>query len=73
MKIGRLPLIAGSLGCAACTGTKTPEPDPAKLDALIASMESDTEVPGKTERLIASVEKVSPERIDPNLVAAVAD
>ncbi len=74
MKIKHLPLMfAVSLGCVACAETKKPEPDPAKLEAFIATLDNEGKAPGKAERLIASVEKVPLERVDPDLVAAVAN
>jgi hypothetical protein len=60
------PLLA--IGCAE---KPEPEPDPAKLDALVASLEAAEQEAGKADRLIASVEKIPPERIDPKLALAV--
>lgn len=65
-----LPLLL-PLACAACAERQPPQPDLAKLDALAASMDEAAAEAGKTERLLASVEKIPPERINPNLAIAV--
>ena len=46
-------------------------PDPEKLHAFLATLEAPEAAPGKTERLIASVGKIPPERINPRLAIAV--
>jgi hypothetical protein len=60
-----LPLVA--IGCAE---EPKAQPDPAELAEFIASIERGQEEAGKAERLIASVEKIPPERIDPKIALA---
>ncbi len=64
-------LLLLPLAVAACAEKPKPQPDPEKLRAFVASMENSGKEAGKTERLIASVEKIPPERIDPKLALAV--
>lgn len=61
-----LPLLL--IGCAE---KREPKPDPAKLEALVSSLEAAEQEVGKADRLIASVEKIPPERIDPKIALAV--
>jgi len=70
MKRYSFTLLPALLACAACGEALPPNPDPAKLDALLAAMEPGDGNSGKTERLIGSVEKIAPERIDPRLAVA---
>jgi hypothetical protein len=71
--INRLPLLIFlPLACIGCTEEPRPQPDPAKLEALVATLEAaGAEEAGKAERLINSVEKIPPERIDPKVALAV--
>ena len=58
------------LACVACAKREEPKPDPVKLQAFLATIEAPEAAPGKTERLIASVEKIPPERINPRIAVA---
>ncbi len=64
-------LVLAPLLCIGCAEKREPRPDPAKLEALVASIEAAEQEAGKADRLIASVEKIPPERIDPKLALAV--
>lgn len=59
------------LACIGCAERQEPRPDPAKLEAFLAKLDAPEAAPGKTERLIASVGKIPPERINPQLAVAV--
>ncbi len=69
-----LPLLLfAALACSACGRSPEPKPDLEKLDALVASLEAAGAEAGKADRLVAAVEKIDPDRIDPKLaIAAVA-
>ena len=65
------PSLLLPLACIGCAEKAEPQPDPAKLQAFLATLDAPEAAPGKTERLIASVEKIPPERINPRLALAV--
>ncbi len=69
--VKRLPLMILVAACLGCAEEQPPQPDPEKLEALLSSAETTGKEPGKTERLINSVEKIPPERIDPQIALAV--
>jgi hypothetical protein len=80
-----LPLcLALASGLAACSGDPPPKPDPQQVREALARLESRQSQPAdawlsrkqrtrlhQAERLVAPLEKVQPDRIDPALAAAL--
>jgi hypothetical protein len=74
-----LPLLASL--CLACAGggTVQPEPSPAELAQLLASLEApppeqqaiDPEDRARAERLLPTIEKMQPEKINPGVAGVL--
>ena len=73
-----LLLAALALPAAGCGEADPPRADPATVERLVASMEAEPELPPalekkvqKADRVAGSVLKVAPEKIDPDVAAAL--
>jgi hypothetical protein len=79
IRIFPLPLLASL--CLACAdgGAAEPQPSPAELEQLLASLEAsppeqetiDPEDRAKAERLLPTIEKMQPEKINPGVAGAL--
>lgn len=58
------------LASVSCAEQPKPEPDPAELARFVASLDTNQKEATKADRLIASVGKIPPERIDPKIALA---
>ena len=70
MKRNLLLVLLACCASIGCSKAPEPEPDVAKLEEFLASAEAAGKEGGKAERLLTSVGKVAPERVDPNLAVA---
>lgn len=77
-------LLLFALACSACAENEQPEPDPEQVRQLLASLEAHpaaatvSALPpqardkvGRADRMMGSLEKVQPEKIDPAVAAAL--
>ena len=77
-------LILASLGCAACAQRDQPRPAPDQVRQLLAELEARPEAraaadlpptardkAAQADRMVGSLEKVQPEKIDPAVAAAL--
>ena len=78
MKILCLGPVLFAFLAAGCADPAPPQPDPVEAERLIASLDSEPELPAKiakkiqkAARVAVTVARISPEKIDPDVAAAL--
>ena len=76
-------ILLTALGCAACAGQDEPQADPAAIERLLVRLDAQqsgvaeqlppkaTEKLNRAERLVAPLEKVQPDKINPDVAIAI--